>query len=84
MYRLVITINAQKSLNKLSLKDKKRIDSGFNKIIENPFSGKKLNGELQDKYSIKIWPYRIIYEIRKQILLVIILKVGHRKNVYKK
>jgi mRNA interferase RelE/StbE len=51
-------------------------------ILQDPFSGKKLEGELKNCYSSRAWPYRIIYEIRKKELVIVVIKIGHRQGVY--
>jgi len=47
-----------------------------------PFIGKNLKGERKGQYSYEVWPFRIIYEVYKSELIVLIIKVGHRQGVY--
>ena len=47
-----------------------------------PSSSTKLSGD--EKYRIRQGDYRILYEIEDAVLIVTIVKVAHRKNVYKK
>lgn len=47
-----------------------------------PSSSKKLATE--DIYRIRIGNYRVIYEIRDGTLIVLVVKVEHRKDIYKK
>jgi len=52
-------------------------------LAEDPFAGKKLKGKASRLvFSLQVWPFRIIYQIFKNQLLVLIIKVGHRKDVY--
>jgi len=51
-------------------------------IVKDPYSGKKLKGKYSGLFSHRFADYRIIYEIRQQKLLVVILRIRHRKNVY--
>jgi mRNA interferase RelE/StbE len=51
-------------------------------IANDPYSGKKLKGKYSGLLSYRFSDYRIIYEIRQQKLLVVVLRVRHRKNVY--
>ena len=51
-------------------------------IAKDPYSGKKLKGKYSGLFSYRFSDYRIIYEIRQQKLVVVILRVRHRKNVY--
>jgi len=55
----------------------------LDEIALDPFVGKKLKGEYENQYSYRVWPYRIIYEIRKNELVVLVIRVGHRQGVYK-
>lgn len=73
---------AQKDLDKIPLQYQKRILVALSIIASDPFAGKKLSGELTGLYSCRAWPYRIIYQIYKKELLVLIIRVGHRQGVY--
>ena len=55
----------------------------LNILSKDPFSGKKLEGELKGKYSIRAWPYRIVYQILKNELIVLVVDIGHRQGVYR-
>ena len=83
-YSLFFKRVAEKSIEKLSDKEKSKIDAVLSSLKEDPFSGKKLKGEFEGFYSVRMWPYRIIYTIFKKELIVLVVDVGHRKEVYKK
>jgi mRNA interferase RelE/StbE len=51
-------------------------------IVKDPYSGKKLTGRYRGLFSYRFSDYRIIYEIKELQLLIIILRIRHRKNVY--
>lgn len=74
---------AEKDLKNIPDKDKLRILATLPMLAKDPFAGKKLEGELLGLHSYRVWPYRIIYKIYKNFLLVIIIRVGHRQEVYK-
>lgn len=63
-------------------KTRNKIIQGLRKLSQNPCAGKKLRGKLKGTYSLKIWPYRILYEFtpRKDM---IVTDIGHRKEVYR-
>ena len=73
----------QKELDKIPQEYKKRIFVILETLGNNPYLGKKLEGELKGLYSCRVWPYRIVYRIYKNALLVIVLKIAHRQGVYK-
>ncbi len=83
MYRIVILKEAQKEARKLPQKDQQRITAAIASLETDPFRGKKLRDDFQGTWSIRVWPYRIVYVIEKEIVTVIVLKIGHRKDVYR-
>ena len=82
-YQLRLKPSAKKELDKFPKRDKTRIYILLINLTKNPYIGKKLEGKLAQYYSIRLWPYRIIYKIYKKELLVIVIKIGHRKNIYR-
>lgn len=65
-YALLIEAKAKKELANIPTKDRERIDKTLRNLTEDPYSGKKLVGQLAGKYSVRVWPYRIVYEIYKE------------------
>jgi len=82
-FQIRIKPSAQKELNKLPQIIYKKIISAFLTLSDNPFMGKKLEGEFDGHYSYRAWPCRIIYQVRKKELVVLIVAIGHRQGVYK-
>jgi mRNA interferase RelE/StbE len=66
-----------------SKQDRRRIVSRIGKLAEDPRPAtcEKLSG--QEKYRIRQGRYRIVYSIADQELAVFVVKVGHRKDVYR-
>ena len=81
-FRVLIKSKAQREIDNLNLSEKRRIDDWLRNLSEDPFSGKKLHGERQGQYSMRVWPYRIIYKVYKKELLVLVIEFGHRQGVY--
>ena len=61
----------------------KKVVKKLKTIQVNPLLGKHLTGELKDFYSLKAWPYRIIYEVNKKKRRVEVNKIVHRQGAYK-
>lgn len=83
MPAVYFTPNSAKLFQKIKdEKLKERIRSVLKKLAENSLLGKKLKGELSGQYTVRVWPYRIVYYIdyKKD---VIITDIGHRKDVYR-
>jgi len=72
----------KKKLLKIPKPHRKRIAAAIDGLAVNPFAGKKLYGELLGTFSLRIWPYRIIYQINKQQIIITILDIGHRQGIY--
>ncbi|MDD5041476.1 MAG: type II toxin-antitoxin system RelE/ParE family toxin [Candidatus Peribacteraceae bacterium] len=83
MYALEVKTKAQKQLESLPKKDQQRVLAVFDVLRENPAAGKKLEGKYKGFRSLRAWPYRIIYAIDHSIITVTVVKIGHRKDVYK-
>lgn len=84
MYRIFLHPRALKQLEKLGRKDQARVVDATKVLEADPFIGKKLRGEQDGKWSIRVWPYRILYIIDKKIITVTVLAIGHRRDVYEK
>jgi mRNA interferase RelE/StbE len=82
MYRIVVRKQANKVLNKLDKRYKERVMRAIWFLGRDPYLGKPLYGEFYGKYSLRVWPYRILYEIYKDQLIVKVVSVGHRQGVY--
>ena len=83
-YQVKIQKSAEKQLAKIPAIYQDKFLRIFRSLAGDPFQGKKLEGELRGKYSVRVWPYRIIYQIYKKELIVLIIDIGHRQGVYKK
>ena len=81
-FRLRVEPNARKNINKLPEPYRARTWQILGEIEANPFLGKKLHGKREGQYSFRVWPYRIIYKIYKNELLVVVIEFGHRGGVY--
>ncbi len=81
--KLALSDEAKKQYQHLSKSDQEKILKKFVFLQKNPQAGKKLMGELKGVYSLRAWPYRIIYEINQQKSLIEVHKIAHRQGVYK-
>ncbi len=81
-YTVRIKPKAEKYLEKIPDDYKWKIKVALVSLQNDPFLGKKLFGKYKGQYSINLWPYRIIYEIYKHQLLIIVINIGHRQGIY--
>ena len=82
-YTLQIDDKVLKDLKKIDKTWQKRILSKIKSVLtEDPHSGKKLVGDLSSFYRLRVGDYRIIYAIIEETVVVEVIKIRHRKNVY--
>ncbi|MCU1228328.1 MAG: addiction module toxin RelE [Acidobacteria bacterium] len=85
-YRIVIKRSAAKELESISGKrDRERMVRRIQSLADEPrpMGAEKLAGR-GDKYRILQGDYRILYEIEDDVLIVTVVKIGDRKDVYRR
>lgn len=83
-YQLEISRTAERQLRKLAAVDRDRVAQAMVALGDEPFppGSRKLTG-YQDVYRIRVGIYRVLYSVEGRRLVIIILKIGHRKDVYR-
>ena len=81
--RVEFTKAADKEFEQLPRAEMKKVARKLLALENNPYSGKKLEGKLKDRYSLRAWPYRILYIIDPKNQTVYIDTIEHRQGVYK-
>lgn len=86
MYKIIATKDFLKSLKKLDKETPKLIKKYIEKNITNSVNpklkGKPLRYDLSQYWRYRIGDYRIICEIKEDEIIIILIDVGHRKNIY--
>jgi len=83
-YRIEVKRSAAKALKKIPKIDQNRISKAIDNLAENlpnPDTT-KMKGN-NPFHKIRVGDYRIVYEIQDDVLLILIVKIGHRKDVYR-
>ncbi|MBM3261589.1 type II toxin-antitoxin system mRNA interferase toxin, RelE/StbE family [Candidatus Kaiserbacteria bacterium] len=83
MFGVYFTRSARKEIDALEDKYRDKVARVIDSLACDPFQGKKLQGEFDGRYSIRAWPFRIIYEIRKKQVCIIVLSLKNRKDAYR-
>ena len=83
-YAIRYTTSAARALKKLPLPLRFRITRAVETLADNPFppAVRKLKGE-EHAYRIRIGDYRVVYDVVEDVLVVLVLRIGHRKDVYR-
>jgi len=79
-FEIQFTPRFLKNIKALDKEVQVRILREINILKTNPYAGKPLRGEWKGIYSLRIGDYRVLYQIKKNE--VFLLVVGHRKRVY--
>ena len=82
-YEIVLRKSVRKDLEPIPKRDVRRILDDIADLAKNPRppQSRKLSGS--EKYRLRCGVYRVLYEIQDAILIVCIVKVGHRREVYR-
>lgn len=85
-WRVEISVKAIKKLAKINPKDRTRIwDFVKNTLsqMENPrATGKALQGEFKGLWRYRVGDYRLICDIQDNKLIILVIDIGHRRNIY--
>lgn len=84
-YALAFTTSAQKALSKLSAGDRLTIDVKLTLLVagHQGLDIKKLVNYKHPTYRLRVGIYRIIYEVLEEKIVVVVVEIDHRKDVYK-
>ena len=82
-YRIEIKKSAVKELHAIPKKDLKKIVSVIASLSDDPRPEGCIKLSDGEKYRVRQGNYRILYSIEDEILVIYIIKIGHRKDVYR-
>jgi mRNA interferase RelE/StbE len=83
-YQIIIEKPARKEIQKINQADRVSIIQSIQELADEPRPNgcKKLKG--REAWRIRVGDYRVIYEIQDNVLIITVITVGHRREVYKK
>ncbi|MFZ3042624.1 MAG: type II toxin-antitoxin system RelE/ParE family toxin [Thiobacillus sp.] len=82
-YSVSIKQSAAKALAKVAHEDRLRIIGVIDELKANPTAGGVLKGEFSGLRRIRVGNYRVVYEVQDQKLVVLVVRIGHRREVYR-
>jgi len=85
-YKLELTRQAESVLEHLARLEPelyRRMAQVLDDLEHDPFQGKPLKGQLKGRYSYRVGTYRIIYKVFRHQLLVVVIDIGHRRDIYR-
>lgn len=82
-YSLKIKSSAAKSLHRIARPDRDRLVEAIDRLRTTPHAGGVLKGEFSGLRRLRVGKYRIIYEVIERELIVLVVRVSHRRDVYR-
>ncbi|SDB55101.1 mRNA interferase RelE/StbE [Desulfonatronum thiosulfatophilum] len=82
-YSISIKRSAAKSLENIPKPDRLRIIEAIDFLRENSSAGSVLKGEFSGLRRIRVGMYRVVYEVQDTQLTILIVRIGHRRGVYR-
>lgn len=82
-YSVKIKASAAKTLRKIRVADQARLIEAIDQLAVSPNAGSALKGEFSGLRRIRVGDYRIIYEVDHGVLTILVLRIGHRREVYR-
>jgi mRNA interferase RelE/StbE len=86
MYKLNFLTSAKREFKKLDTTAQKIIKEKLLLLATNPNilknNIKALKGEYKGKFRLRIHQYRVIFQVKDEELIIIVVRIGHRKDIY--
>ena len=82
-FQIIWSESASNELKKLDRTVAKRIFKKVSQLCENPYRFDVIKMEGDPYFRLRVGDYRVIFDIQNDILRILVLKVGHRKKIYK-
>lgn len=83
-HTVLYTPAAAKMIRKLSPEMRELCKNAIEHIAGNPYAGKLLKSPFEEFRSFRTSAYRIVYSMKEKKITVIVVAVGHRRDIYEK
>ena len=83
-YSVQIKRSATRDLAQIAHQDRERIVYAIDRLGEQPHAGYPLKGALRGLRRIRVGDYRVIYEVLDNELVVLVVRVAHRREAYRR
>lgn len=82
-FSIRIKESAAKELKRITRLDRERIVAAIDQLAETPHLGTSLKGDLRGLRRLRVGNYRVLYELRDDELVVLVVRVAHRRDAYR-
>ncbi len=82
-FSVKIKASAAKSLQALPRAERERLVAAIDRLSNQPHAGGALKGEFSGLRRLRVGSYRIVYEVQERELTVLVVRIGHRREIYR-
>lgn len=82
-FKIIFAPIAEKQLMKCNRLVRARLCTAIAKLADDPLRGKQLKGQLKDLRSYRVGDYRVVYSVLKKEVQIHIIRIAHRRDVYR-
>lgn len=82
-FTIVFKPSVLKKSKRFPKKDLKRIKEKLDSLCENPYVNAIKVREIKDVWRVRVGDYRILYRIENNRMVILVVRIDHRKQVYK-
>jgi mRNA interferase RelE/StbE len=82
-FSIRIKASAAKALRRIPAADRHRVVEAIDRLVEEPSAGGTLKGEFSGLRRLRVGQYRVAYEVMGDELVVLVIRIGHRREVYR-
>ena len=83
-FSISIKGSAAKELGRVAKPDRTRIVAAIDRLAVAPHLGAALKGDLRGLRRLRVGNYRVVYEVRDEELVVLVVRVAHRRDAYRR
>jgi mRNA interferase RelE/StbE len=83
-YSIRIKGSAAKALRRIGQHERLRLVEAIDRLREEPFAGGVLKGEFSGLRRLRVGDYRIVYEVVRKQLVILVVRVAHRGRAYRR
>ncbi|MCY3621702.1 MAG: type II toxin-antitoxin system RelE/ParE family toxin [Gammaproteobacteria bacterium] len=82
-FSLRIKASAAQELERVPQSHRLRIVAAIDRLADYPLAGSALKGDLRGLRRLRVGDYRILYEVRNNDLVVLVVRIAHRRDAYR-
>ena len=83
-FSIRIRQSASRELARIARPDRTRIVAAIDRLAETPYLGTALKGDLRGLRRLRVGGWRVLYEVRDDELIVLVVRVAHRREAYRR